>query len=348
MESEIQTFLFLLTNMDIFKLTTTDHWSGSCTVPYQQRFKYSDYKWNIPQLKRKKLSTKVADKINWFHNVKEKFTYRYSSGFKKTTINVVADSDDLKYEVDRILNNLRKFNTCLFWSTANKYKDCVDYTIEFPYITWQEIDSMWNMKTKKEKISSLSTYVKSFNIYTPNEKALKWPIQFDVTISEAPEDKYELFNHLWFCGSCQHRESRNWNAQWYFDLFLNWALLYAEFRCDGKFEWRLFIRIVYDKDGNQYLALDRTYYWSTLSSRQALAIEKVVQALTEQWYKVLDNRWNRCFEWMRHLDWKFLTSPRPVHPRRGACYYHNSWWSARTQDDMMYDTYSNAYLYEKK
>lgn len=334
--------------MSLFKLTTTGNSNGSCTMPYVQTFKYSAIKTDIPALKRKKLSTKVADKINWFHNIKESFPYWYSCGFKKTKINIEADSEDLVYEVERMLNSLRNFNQCLFWITANKYKDCKDYTIEFPYITWQEIDSMWNMKVKKEKISTIATYVKSFKIYTPNEKALKWPIQFDVTISEDPEDKYELFNHLWFCGSCQHREWRNGNAQWYFDSFLNGALLYAEFRYDGKFEWRLFIRVVYDEKWEKYLALDRTYYWSTLSSRQALAIEKVVQELTKQWHKVVDNRGNRCFEWMKSIPWLLLTSPRPAHKRRKAVYYHNSWWSAITEDDMIYDTYGNARLYEIK
>lgn len=283
--------------------------------------------------------SEISKQLNKFYSTKDSFKtwckykdiyYKWSVEFKN------------KYIWEKVSSHLWNLKTMFmrneFPWTINKYRNILTHWIEDWYFKYTYIDTLWNLKEKKETLVSFLSYNNWAKI-TPQECSAN--IKVDVTISNRLEDKKELFEHLWYWGSCQIPANRWWLALWYHDMFYNWWICIILYHIWGKFEWRSLCRILHDKDWNEFMYLDRIYRNWTLTQLRDDIYNLTINKLLSLWYRVvftdvIVDWWNKSYWWelIKRQMKEVLIGPARKTLDYNKNSYYNNWKSSafRTSD----------------
>ncbi len=263
---------------------------------------------------------KQIDKFYKGTNMKFDTIFEHGTKVKKKFKILFDNSKTINEFVIRQLRYLKEIhNEYKFNETINKYRNIEDLQYSDWYITYKYIDTLWNLKCKKETVSTFLSY----NPYREfKAQDLLSNIEFDCTISNDIKDKMELRDHLWFNGSCQNRNNVWWNAQWYHDLYYNWWMCVIKIHLWDAFVWRSLARIMYGSDGIEYLYPDRIYREWIFAH-----IPDVEQVLTKQlidlWYNIITHRHPASLEGRDSAKDVFIWHARDINPTSPYTYYNN-------------------------
>lgn len=290
------------------------------------------------------IKKKLIRFYNWWHAQDWEFDKLYQWEDIHHEFNLSFENTRLTWYIKDQLSFLAQEQTCCFDKTINKYRNIMDWEVKDWQFTYKYIDTMWNLKEKQESIISLMKYYRERNQLTAQD--ILPTVDIRVVMSSRPEDKFELFEHLGFNGSCQKRENCTGNAHWFYDMFYNWWFIVIKMYQWTKFVWRSLCRTVYDWD-KKFLFIDRIYREWVVSQLQDVHWTLYKQIydlgynllLSNQWYDCLESAW---LKWMRKAKELYVWPARKIHHRRAT--YYNSWESMWVSNwDYMFDTVNASF-----
>lgn len=210
------------------------------------------------------------------------------------------------------------------------------------------IDVMWNIREREESINKFFEDIWK----EATNASMYW--EFDYVLSSDIEHKRKAFELNDKVGSCQKRHNYDSYARWAYDAITNWCncpiLLYNKWS-DEPFA-RITTRIMYDKEGQEYILIDRLYHsWEFSDTLMKGVVYKwIVEDLKSKWYKVIASNYSAHDEstyaylaslWMKS-DTKIEDLCQPLRRLIGWCGYYCDWgtvvrtgkidWVNRTTD----------------
>lgn len=228
------------------------------------------------------------------------------------------------------------------WIKQNKYRNMYFDSIDDDwYVVWKYIDIFW---TPREKRESINVFYQAQQLDVNNNSAvmnLKYVLSSDI------KHKVEAFsrNDEWNFNSCQRSGNRDWLARWAYDTVTNGCicpiLIYKNNNMN-RAVWRITTRIMYDKDWEMYILLERLYHdWSFSKQSEKWEVYKaIIEDIKNQGYNVIvsnysahDNSTLNYVQslWLKHT-WILTDLYQPLRqlfkasPRERSGYYAD-WWT---------------------
>lgn len=261
--------------------------------------------------------------------------------------NIVFDNKECWKKILRRYSDLNALEPVhWFWETINKYRNTYDFKYSDWYVSYKYIDTMWNVKEKKETVVSFMSYMVNWKI---NPAEYMPQLECKIIISNRLEDKLEILEHHWFNGSCQRPGNCDYHSQWYHDMYYNWAMCVIKMYIWDKFSWRSLARILYDKDWTEYLLIDRIYRIWMLWNIGDEIYHQLFQWILNKWYNVLSAIIRTAWPAIKNIESqkvkplrKILIWPwRELFSKKPYSYYNNSMTqTVRTNDWWIYDTFN--------
>lgn len=207
----------------------------------------------------------------------------------EVTYNNTKILSDIKYALDDLrVGRLRDIRQC---KKISKYSN---YYLKWLTDDWLVrrgyIDVMWNIRERAESINKFyeDIWVKKTNAQ------MTW--QFKYVLSSDIKHKIKAFDLNKKVSSCQKSHNYDSFARWAYDAITNGCncpiLLYSKWS-DEPFA-RITTRIMYDKQWQEYILIDRIYHsWEFSDSLLKWTVYKwIVQDLKQKWYKVIASNYS--------------------------------------------------------
>lgn len=173
----------------------------------------------------------------------------------------------------------RQFNKYMWYELI----DIKDWKVILQYI-----DTMWNLKTKKESLTTFANYILEnkdtffkqlyFNYSSVIENVSWWDtIDFKYKLTNNINDKLEVVKLNAKRQSCQAKPQ--WTTprhygRWFYDFFNNGCIVPLIIYYKDKIVWRAACRIFYDEDWNRYLNLERIFgHWHLINHLKEFCAE---------------------------------------------------------------------------
>lgn len=252
----------------------------------------------------------------------------------------------------------------------NKYRNHRISSVDENFATLEYIDSLWNVKKKKESLLVLKKYIMEH----PNLESMRsnylgtiqkintgWKIQFTYKITNNVNDKLEVARMNSKRNSCQWRNDwvRPWMyARWLYDFFNNGCIAPLIIYHEWKIVWRSAFRIFYDKEWKRYINLERVFwFWHLIDNLRSFCCEltkdlfKLNETLTlsERFSVTNTYKTNPWFDALKY-DWGFkldrcteiLRQPKRLrHSAIDQWYYQDSLihtiWIMKNEVEYIYD-----------
>lgn len=175
------------------------------------------------------------------------------------------------------------------WIKQNKYRNMYFDSIDDDwYVVWKYIDIFWTPREKKE---SINVFYQAQWLDVNNNSTV---MNLKYVLSSNIQHKIEAFsrNDEWNFNSCQRSGNRDWLARWAYDTVTNGCIcpiLIYKNNDMSRAVWRITTRIMYDRDWEMYILLERLYHdWSFSKQSEKWEVYKaIVQDLKQQWYNVI-------------------------------------------------------------
>ena len=273
--------------------------------------------------------------IDFYHNSKDfKHYYTREPIYIEwdVTYNNTKILTDIKYALEDLrLCRLRDIKQC---KKISKYSN---YYLKWLTDDWLVkrgfIDVMWNIR---ERAESINKFFDDIWIQKTNAQ-MTW--QFRYVLSSDIRHKIKAFDLNKKVSSCQKSHNYDSFARWAYDAITNGCncpiLLYSKWS-DEPFA-RITTRIMYDKEGQEYILIDRIYHsWEFSDSLLKWTVYKwIVQDLKQKWYKVIASNYSAHDEstyaylaslWMKsNIVVKDLC--QPLRRLIGWYGYYCDWWT---------------------
>ena len=256
------------------------------------------------------------------------------------------------------LNRLRKhidYNV-ENWEKVSRYRNYYLKWISDDWlITWAFIDTMWNVRERSE---SINKFYDDIWMSKTNE-VMSW--EFKYRLSSDLKHKIKAFKLNEKVHSCQKKSNCDSYARGAYDAITNGCncpiLIYNK---NGREPFaRITTRIMYDKDWQEYILIDRLYHsWQFQDALLKWEVYKaIVKDLKAKWYKVIASNYSAHDEstyaylaslWMKS-DTVITDLCQPLRRLNNGCGYYCDWWTvvrSWTIDDITWTTdyLDKAYL----
>lgn len=306
----------------------------------------------IKKQKKVDMPNKLITKLNsfyWYDKKSESFKYMFQEDELHNEFELNFENDKLHRMCETHLRTLEIKSKCRFSETISKYRNILAREVRDWKFVYQYIDTFWNLKTKEETLYSLLTYWTSDKI-SPQE--LVTNIKVRVVISNKREEKMELFNHLWFNGSCQKKENSRTHARWFHDMFYNGWMCVIKLYIWDTFVWRSLARILYDWK-KKYLYMDRIYRtWIFAQLDETKVLFKLYEWIYNLWYNIL-HHFSEINDDFNKAKYKVEMAPNVLYlwqarelNNDATTVYYNSWKSIwiKTADDFVITALNARYF----
>ena len=208
---------------------------------------------------------------------------------------VTYNNTKILSDISRALEwiRMRRERNIKEWKKVSKYSNYFlkgltdDWLIKRGYI-----DVMWNIR---ERCESINKFYDDIWVEKTNAQ-MTW--EFKYVLSSDIKHKIKAFKLNDKVSSCQKSHNYDSFARWAYDAITNWCncpiLLYNKWS-DEPFA-RITTRIMYDKEGQEYILIDRVYHsWEFSDSLLKWAVYKWIvqdlkakciscQLMNEKWY----------------------------------------------------------------
>ena len=196
---------------------------------------------------------------------------------------------DISHTLESI--RMRRERSIKEWKKVSKYSNYYlkgltdDWLVKRGYI-----DIMWNIR---ERCESINKFFEDVGIDKTNAQ-MTW--EFRYVLSSNIKHKIKAFKLNDKVSSCQKSHNYDSFARWAYDAITIWCncpiLLYNKWS-DEPFA-RITTRIMYDKEGQEYILIDRIYHsWEFSDSLLKWTVYKwIVQDLKQKWYKVIASNYS--------------------------------------------------------
>lgn len=248
------------------------------------------------------------------------------------------------------------------WLKANKYRNHFFQNISDDWlITWKYIDMYWWVREKKE---SINKFLQDNGLKTDTlslSKKVYYRLSSDI---KHKADSFEINNRL---GSCQQPHNSCSYATWAYDAITNWCncpiLLYNSEEDEKKNIcpiWRITSRLMYDKNWEMYILVDRLYNdWTLSGSKIKWMIYKlIIEDLKKQGYKVIVTNYSAHdnstlqylealgmkYKWIVKDLWQPLRRLFNVNGDDGVCWYYSDWGIVVYQTEINWLNRASDYL----
>lgn len=213
----------------------------------------------------------------WDYKIEWDVSYLNVNRFK----DILYRLKDIKCSIEEIrywhkLSPYRNYN--LVWITD-------DWMLE-----WAKYDLMWKEKHWTEKPNN---FLQSLNIPIDNKEAR---LELHYVLSSDLEHKLLAFKSNPKFGSCQKSSNSESYSKWAYDAITNGCnlpiLIYKQWSKQPM--WRITCRVMYDKDGKEYLLLERLYHDWTLGDCDVRwkMYAKIAHDLKSKWYNVIASNYS--------------------------------------------------------
>lgn len=196
---------------------------------------------------------------------------------------------DIKYELENIRNTRQR--NIKEWKKVSKYSNYYLKGLTDDWlIKWWFIDIMWNVRERAESIN------KFFEDVWLNKTNAQMTWEFKYVLSSDINHKIKAFELNKKVSSCQKEHNYDSFAKWAYDAITNGCncpiLLYSKWS-DEPFA-RITTRIMYDKQWQEYILIDRIYHsWEFSDSLLKWTVYKwIVKDLKAKWYKVIASNYS--------------------------------------------------------
>lgn len=242
------------------------------------------------------------------------------------------------------------------WLKISRYRNYYLQWIDDEWlIKWKFIDTMWNIRERSE---SINKFFDDFKLEQTNSQ-IAW--EFKYVLSSDLMHKVKAFKLNEKVHSCQKSSNSDSYAKGAYDAITNGCncpiLIYNKW---GREPFaRITTRILYDKEGQEYILIDRLYHsWQFQDALMKWEVYKsIVKDLKDKWYKVIASNYSAHDEstyaylaslWM-HSDKIITDLCQPLRRLVNGCgYYCDGWTVVRqgTVDDIVRatDYLDKAYL----
>ena len=276
-------------------------------------------------------------KLLWqFYHWCKKFTHYYTREpvHIKGTVKYsnVQALQNIMNELDRERRNIDR--TVARGGKLTRYHN---YTLQWiddnGLVKWKYIDTFGNIRERSE---SINKFFEEFKIEKTNSQ-MAW--EFDYVLSSDLMHKVKAFKLNEKVTSCQKTGNSDSYARWAYDAITNGCncpiLLYTPWSTEPFA--RITTRIMYDKEGQEYILIDRLYHsWQFSDTVMKWEVYKwIVQDLKAKWYKVIASNYsahdNSTYSYLASL---WMNSSNIVtdlcQPLRGLisnCWYYCDGWT---------------------
>lgn len=306
----------------------------------------------LPLLIKETPAAKIWDYLEDFYGISEgqadRLPFNKRVDFNYTG-NIELDSSDrlLKYLQDSMNYTDSKYR---------KYKRRQVEWVDKLMINFSYMDITWRRRQRQE---SFMKYHEAFHKEYPNklselnhnELTSSW---FDIRMTNDIDVKIALCKANDSFGSCQIKCNRSGYAKWLRDFICDWAKVPIAIYKDNKIVWRQLVRYMLDKNGHEYLVLDRIYTTHSYGSYKKRMYREVYDRLL----KTVGDKYmiavptNSCHDdsvrnyvngngpsISRYNTEETLRAPKRQRWRINSAYYHDS--KTKTRGDsaktFMYD-----------
>ena len=180
------------------------------------------------------------------------------------------------------------------WIKQNKYRNMYFDSIDDDwYVVWKFIDIFGNLRTKKE---SVNVFYQAQWLAVDNNSAT---MKLRYRLSSNLHHKLDAFlrNDQWNFNSCQRAGNHDSLSRWAYDTITNGCvcpILIYKTSDNSRAVWRITTRIMYDKDWEMYILLERLYHdWSFSKQTEKWEVYRaIVMDLKAQWYNVIASNYS--------------------------------------------------------
>lgn len=236
----------------------------------------------------RELDSKTRDMLkNFYHNTRS-FPHYYTREPVNITGTVKYNNTRVLSDIKHILSDLRDFRE-RYIRNCKRVSKYSNYYLRWLTDDWLirrgYIDVMWNVRERCESINKFYQDIWE----EVNNAQMTW--EFKYILSSDLHHKIEAFKLNDKVSSCQKSHNYDSYARGAYDAITNGCncpiLLYNQ----GNTEpfARITTRIMYDKQGQEYILIDRIYHsWEFSDAAMKWAIYKwIVEDLKRKWYKVI-------------------------------------------------------------
>ena len=252
-----------------------------------------------------------------------KWTVKYNN--MQALKNIMSELDKERRRLDTIVSN--------GWKLSRYHNYKLQWIDDTGLVKWKYVDTMWNIRERSE---SINKFFQEFKVEETKEQ-LAW--EFNYVLSSSLEHKVKAFKLNEKVHSCQKSNNSDSYARWAYDAITNGCncpiLLYNP----GSTEpfARITTRIMYDKEGQEYILIDRLYHsWQVSDAVMKWEVYKwIVKDLKEQWYKVIASNYSAhdssTYSYLASLwmvsNTKVQDLCQPLRGIIGNCWYYCDWWT---------------------
>lgn len=239
--------------------------------------------------------TKIKELLTEFYHHNKTFNHYYTREPIKIEGTVRYNNVQILSNIQKLLDRVRRWpsieNTILRWEKISRFHNYyLQWMDENWLVKWKYIDTMWNIRERSE---SINKFYDDCKVEKTNEQ-MTW--EFRYVLSSDLKHKVAAFNLNERVHSCQKSGNSDSYARWAYDAITNWCncpiLLYTK---NGTEPFaRITTRIMYDKEGQEYILIDRLYHsWQFSDAAMRGEIYKsIVTDLKAQWYKVIASNYS--------------------------------------------------------
>ena len=284
----------------------------------------------------RELPEEISKMLWQFYHWSKTFTHYYT----REPVNIKGT---VKYSniqaLQNIMDNLERerFHLSSIVNRGWKLSRYHNYTLQWiddnGLVKWKYIDTFGNVRERSE---SINKFFDEFKIEKTNSQ-MAW--EFEYVLSSDLMHKVKAFKLNEKVASCQKTGNSDSYARWAYDAITNGCncpiLLYNP-GSDEPFA-RITTRIMYDKEWQEYILIDRLYHsWQFSDSVMKWEVYKwIVQDLKAKWYKVIASNYsahdNSTYSYLASL-WmnssnKVIDLCQPLRGLISNCWYYCDWWT---------------------